>query len=188
MHYYPFLFHYQISDYEDLWTNDNSNIIKPRTNLNHLASPDLLQHTQNIVSLNNNILSPAESQSGSQHSHCSTPIVNNNLNIISPTSVHSPHLCDAPKTPTLQDVLNNDPPPKQGSPFYAEPADSLAAVAAAPRRLLGRNLVPIQQRHSNPPALQLHSGLNPTLDRIEPSEFNGMKKQQYISHFSAIYD
>lgn len=159
-----------MSDYEDLWTNEHSNL-KQRTNQNHLASPDLLQHTQHIVSLNNNILSPAESHSGSQHSHCSTPIVNNCSTIVSPT-VHSP-LVDTPKTPTLQDVLSNEPPPKQGSPFYAEPADSLAAIAAAPRRLLGRNLVPIQQRHSNPPALQLHSALGPTLDKIESPDFNG---------------
>lgn len=43
---------------------------------------------------------------------------------------------------------------KQGSPFYAEPADSLSQAAAPPpKRLPGRNLVPVTQRHSNPPAL-----------------------------------
>lgn len=56
---------------------------------------------------------------------------------------------------------------KQGSPFYAEPADSLSQ-SAVPKRLLGRNMVPVTQRHSNPPAL-----LSPGLERVESTEFNG---------------
>lgn len=72
----------KISDYEDVWTNDGT-LIKPKSNNNgsgNLASPDILQHTPaNIVSLNNNILSPTESShNGSIHrSICSTPVQNN---------------------------------------------------------------------------------------------------------------
>ncbi|XP_031341576.1 protein sprint isoform X3 [Photinus pyralis] len=160
----------KISDYEDLWTNEQHSSFKPKNN--NLASPDLLQHTQNVLSLNNNVLSPSDSQTGSQRSHCSTPITNqatSNHNF-SQNSVQSPTGgVDSPKTPGILDPASNNSP-KQSSPFYAEPADSLAPVVA-PRRLLGRNLVPMQQRHSNPPALHLHSALSSGLERIESPEF-----------------
>ncbi|KAF5308871.1 hypothetical protein FQR65_LT00571 [Abscondita terminalis] len=155
----------KISDYEDLWTNEQHSSFKPKNN--NLASPDLLQHTQNIVSLNNNVLSPSDSQTGSQRSHCSTPITNQNSHHFSQNSIQSPS-SDCAKTPAIDPTNINSP--KQSSPFYAEPADSLAPVVA-PRRLLGRNLVPMQQRHSNPPALHLHSALNPGLERIDSPEF-----------------
>lgn len=158
----------KISDYEDLWTNEHSSF-KPKNN--NLPSPDLLQHTQNVVSLNNNVLSPSDSQTGSQRSHCSTPVANqNSQHSLSQNSIQSP-ISDSPKTPGSLEVPSNLSP-KQSSPFYAEPADSLAPVVA-PRRLLGRNLVPMQQRHSNPPTLHLHSALSPGLERIESPEFTG---------------
>lgn len=135
----------KISDYEDLWTNEQSN--KPQNiNGNHqLASPDLLQHTGNIVSLNNNILSPTDSHTTSSHrSHCSTPQSNQTLN-----STFTPNSFG---TPVDNAQENRDQIPKQNSPFYAEPADSLTQLsqAAVPRRFFGKNMVPLQQRHSNP--------------------------------------
>lgn len=68
----------KISDYEDVWTNEQT-IPKPK--ITNLASPDILQHTGNEISLNNNILSPTESNNGSSiRSHCSTPSQNSNSN------------------------------------------------------------------------------------------------------------
>lgn len=152
----------KISDYEDLWTNEHLNNGKLRNGTpTNLTSPDLLQHTGNQISLNNNVLSPTDSHNGSQRSHCSTPTLNQNN-----AQVQSP-LADFANSSVSQEA----PSPKQGSPFYAEPADSLQA--SVPRRLLSRNLVPIQQRHSNPPALHSHSALNPGLERIDSGEFNG---------------
>lgn len=107
-----------------------------------MPSPDLLQHTQNVISLNNNVLSPTDSQ----RSQCSTPAQQEQQEI------------------AIQ---------KQGSPFYAEPADSLSQ-AAVPKRFLGRNVIPVTQRHSNPPAL-----LSPGLERVESIEFNGKKTIVY---------
>lgn len=121
----------KISDYEDVWTNSDH---APKPFNKPMPSPDLLQHTQNVISLNNNVLSPTDSQ----RSHCSTPA--------EPQEVQ-----------------------KQGSPFYAEPADSLSQQSAVPKRLLVRNLVPVTQRHSNPPGLLSPAGL----ERIESTEFNG---------------
>nr|XP_022912808.1 protein sprint isoform X2 [Onthophagus taurus] len=130
----------KISDYEDLWTNEN------HKNKN-LASPDLLQHTPTVLSLNNNILSPTEST----NSHTSSSVTPNNSN--------------------LKD--GETPSPKQGSPFYAEPADSLAQNVAVPRRIFPtRNTVQMQQRHSNPAVLHSHGLVSPGFERVE--EFSGM--------------
>lgn len=113
-----------------------------------MPSPDLLQHTQNVISLNSNILSPTDSQ----RSHCSTPAQQEEA--------------------TVQ---------KQGSPFYAEPADSLSQ-SAVPKRLLNRNMVPVTQRHSNPPAL-----LSPGMERVESIEFNGLCFAVGIYGFECFY-
>ncbi|XP_063927550.1 protein sprint isoform X4 [Zophobas morio] len=131
----------KISDYEDVWTNESTN----RGKGSNLASPDLLQHT------NNNVLSPAES---SHRSNCSTPVQNTK----------------AVQSPVIEDMASPHIP-KQGSPFYAEPADSIAPV---PRRNLPKTMLPMQQRHSNPPGLFSHSPLSPGLERIESSDFNVM--------------
>ncbi|KAI4463063.1 rab gdp/gtp exchange factor [Holotrichia oblita] len=152
----------KISDYEDLWSNEHANQ-KKTTNL---ASPDLLQHTGTVVSLNNNILSPAESQTtGSQHSHCSTPNGNQNCSSI---SIQSPTNDINGATPSQEQAHS----PKQSSPFYAEPADSLAQNPV-PRRIFNRNVIPVQQRHSNPAVLISHSPMSPGFDKFDPSEFNG---------------
>lgn len=134
----------KISDYEDVWTNDATNKSK---NNSSLASPDILQHTQTVVSLNNNILSPCEHL----RSNCSTPVISQT------------------KTENINDGSST---PKQNSPFYAEPADSIANPV--PRRGLAKSMLPMQQRHSNPPGLLSHSPLSPGLERIESTDFNGM--------------
>ncbi|XP_068907200.1 protein sprint isoform X5 [Tenebrio molitor] len=137
----------KISDYEDVWTNEPTTN-KPKS----LASPDLLQHTANVVSLNNNVLSPVESH----RSDCSTPVQNCKNQLL--------------QSPLIEDMASPHAP-KQGSPFYAEPADSIANPV--PRRPLPRTMIPMQQRHSNPPGLLSHSPLSPGLERID-SDFNGM--------------
>ncbi|KRT83453.1 hypothetical protein AMK59_4140 [Oryctes borbonicus] len=153
----------KISDYEDLWTNEHANQKNKTTSL---ASPDLLQHTGTVVSLNNNILSPSESQTtGSQHSHCSTPNGNQNSSNL---SVQSP-ISDTNGAMSSQEQAYS---PKQSSPFYAEPADSLSQNPV-PRRILNRNIIPVQQRHSNPAALISHSPMNPSFEKIDPNDFNG---------------
>ncbi|XP_008191541.1 protein sprint isoform X3 [Tribolium castaneum] len=116
----------KISDYEDVWTNNDGSKGKG------LASPDILQHTNT----NNNVLSPVE--------------------------------CTTAKNPVIEDLAQT---PKQGSPFYAEPADSIANPV--PRRCLAKTMVPMNQRHSNPPGLLAHSPLSPGLERID-SDFNVM--------------
>ncbi|XP_017783155.1 PREDICTED: protein sprint [Nicrophorus vespilloides] len=149
----------KVSDYEDVWSNENSSF-KSKGNF---ASPDLLQH---VINNNNNVLSPTESFTNSS---CSTPLPNNQ----SQTSLHqstaqiqSPIVGEIVKTLTAEIQSS----PKQGSPFYAEPADALAQV---PRRLFNnRNPLSLQQRHSNPPALHSHAILSSTLDRTESSEIN----------------
>lgn len=137
----------KISDYEDVWTNEPTN----KSKSGNLASPDLLQHTSNVVSLNNNVLSPVDSH----RSNCSTPILNQCKNPI--------------QSPIIEDMASPQTP-KQGSPFYAEPADSIANPV--PRRNLGKTMLPMNQRHSNPPGLLSHSPLSPGLERID-SDFNG---------------
>lgn len=59
---------------------------------------------------------------------------------------------------------------KQGSPFYAEPADSIAQPAV-PRRLI-KNAFSLQQRHSNPAVLQDHhiSSVVSGMERIESGD------------------
>lgn len=172
----------KVSDYEDVWTNEGNTFkpkhLQPNHNQNqHLQqSPDLLQHVINNNN-NNNVLSPTESSASmsvsnsmSHNSTCSTPLPNTtqsqtNLSLQSPDS-----------TKGVQQLQADMQSPKQGSPFYAEPADSItqAQQTSVPRRLF-RNPVPIQQRHSNPPALHshaaaLHAGM---IERIEHStEFN----------------
>ncbi|RZC41803.1 sprint, partial [Asbolus verrucosus] len=142
----------KISDYEDVWTNEPTNKSKSGSNL---ASPDILQHTSNIVSLNNNVLSPADSH----RSNCSTPIQN--------------HCKTTMQSPIDTQEISSPLTPKQNSPFYAEPADSIAQNPV-PRRTLGKTMHPMQQRHSNPPGLLSHSPLSPGLERIDSSDFNGM--------------
>lgn len=161
----------KISDYEDVWTNEQS--INKSKNRNNLASPDLLQHTGNVMSLNNNVLSPTDSQNGSsQRSLCSTPIQNQNSNKSS--SVQSP-LTDTSVVSSNSIELPSPHGIKQGSPFYAEPADSLSQLQIN-RRLVNRPAppIPMHHRHSNPPALLSHKALSPALDRVEDStDFNG---------------
>lgn len=167
----------KISDYEDLWSNEHANQ-KKTTNL---ASPDLLQHTGTVVSLNNNILSPTESQTtGSQHSHCSTPNGNQNSSSL---SIQSPTNDTNGATPSQEPAHS----PKQSSPFYAEPADSLAQNPV-PRRIFNRNIIPVQQRHSNPAVLISHSPLSPGFDKFDPSEFNGKNLERvFLFKHSLLY-
>lgn len=136
----------KISDYEDLWTNDQ--LKKSKNNpTRSIVSPDILQNTGNIVSLNNNIISPNE-HSSNNPSHCSTP------NITS----------DTPNT--SQEIQS----PKLNSPFYAEPADSLAQVS---RRCFNKNLQLNNHRHSNPPALSSHFAQMTCMGRPDALDFNG---------------
>lgn len=131
----------KISDYEDLWTNDQ--ISKTKNPVQGVASPDILQNTGNVISLNNNILSPID------RSYCSTPKLNLN------------------ETPNSTQDLNSM---KINSPFYAEPADSLTQV---PRRFFNKNVGLNIQRHSNPPALASHFAQMTGMGRSEASEMNG---------------
>lgn len=159
----------KISDYEDLWTNDQTTTKSATNSGSNLASPDILQHTGNIVSLNNNILSPTGSHNGSsQRSVCSTPCQGQNSNKAS--SVQSPLTESTMLSPTVPE-LPSPHTPKQGSPFYAEPADSLAQGQQVPRRLVNRPApgIPMHHRHSNPPALHSHKTLNCGLERVEDS-------------------
>ncbi|KAF7281801.1 hypothetical protein GWI33_004236 [Rhynchophorus ferrugineus] len=175
----------KISDYEDVWTNDGQ-VAKPRNNngSNNLASPDILQHMPgHVMSLNNNVLSPTDSShNGSSHrSLCSTPVqngsnkaINNVLNAAS--NVQSPitDTLSPPRPQTPDGAIPNVP--KQQSPFYAEPADSLAAAHQVHRRLMPRVApgIPVQHRHSNPPTLNSIKSLNPGLERVDDlGEFNG---------------
>lgn len=139
----------KISDYEDLWTEQSKN--GGRTPKNHNA-------------INNNI-NCSNLTSPDLLQHTTIPEQNNELRSSTPVL--------SPTQPNTNSPAPQEPPsPKQGSPFYAEPADSLAQ-SAVPRRLLGRNLVPVQQRHSNPPALNSHLALSPGLERIDSLDFNG---------------
>lgn len=73
-------------------------------------------------------------------------------------------------------------PVKQGSPFYAEPADSLAANV--PRRVVRPQLQSLHQRHSNPAVLQDHHITSGGLERIDSGDIlNG----KYIIKIIRIY-
>ncbi|XP_066150243.1 protein sprint [Euwallacea fornicatus] len=179
----------KISDYEDVWGTDGS-LIKPKTNNNNgssnLASPDILQHTPgNIVSLNNNVLSPADSShNGSmQRSVCSTPVLINNP--LKSSNLQSP-VTETLSTPHQQ--TQDLPSPKQQSPFYAEPADSLTSLQqVVPKRLVSRPApgIPPHHRHSNPPGLNSMKTLSPGLERVEDGgEFQGGLMSSSVDNLS----
>ncbi|XP_048526431.1 protein sprint isoform X5 [Dendroctonus ponderosae] len=161
----------KISDYEDVWASDGT-LLKPKVS-NSLASPDLLQHTPgNVLSLNDNVLSPAESShnGSAQRSVCNTPVPKAS-NIQSPLADSVPQV--RPQTPELCSPHT----PKQQSPFYAEPADSLSSIQqAVAKRMVTRPApgIPIHHRHSNPPGLNSMKALSPGLERVDDGiEFNG---------------
>lgn len=66
------------SDYEDIWGPDHNGCssFKPTVG-GKFASPDVIPHG-NVISLNNNVLSPTDSNPASGHSgsRCSTPTPN----------------------------------------------------------------------------------------------------------------
>lgn len=135
----------KISDYEDLWTTDQ--LKKSKNNQSKcIMSPDILQNTGNLISLNNNGISPNERINN--RSHCSTPNI----------------------TADTQNISQDLQSPKQNSPFYAEPADSLGQV---PRRFYDKNLPFNNHRHSNPPALSSHFAQMTYLGRTDSSDING---------------
>ncbi|CAH0561513.1 unnamed protein product [Brassicogethes aeneus] len=158
----------KISDYEDVWTNDAMPKPKP---INNLPSPDILQHTGNEVSLNNNVLSPTDSHNGSSlRSHCSTPSQNSNKanSVLSPTIEQQCLLSPA----AAQD--GSSPLPKQGSPFYAEPADSISQFQIA-KRIFSRPApaIPMHHRHSNPPNLHALKNIASPMEKVD-DEFGVM--------------
>lgn len=167
----------KISDYEDVWASDGT-LLKPKVS-NNLASPDLLQHTPgNVLSLNDNVLSPAESShhGSAQRSVCNTPVpqpLAGNNRGISTSNIQSPLGDSVPAE------LGSPHTPKQQSPFYAEPADSLSSIQqAVAKRLVTRPApgIPIHHRHSNPPGLNSMKALSPGLERVDDGiEFNGGK-------------
>ncbi|XP_060531788.1 protein sprint isoform X4 [Cylas formicarius] len=176
MHYYKSGLGDKISDYEDVWTNEG-NLINAKNANPNFASPDLLQHTpandttRHIVSLNNNVLSPTDSShNGSSHrSVCSTPIQNN----LNKASLVQLPLADTNASQQASE-LPSPHTPKQQSPFYAEPADSLSSINQIPnipRRQIARPApgIPTQHRHSNPPALSSAKVLSTGLERVDDS-------------------
>lgn len=63
----------KISDYEDIWGPDHSTCSTFKPKISPFASPDLIQHTGNVISLHNNILSPSGSQQESSSQSSSSP-------------------------------------------------------------------------------------------------------------------
>ncbi|KAL1509626.1 hypothetical protein ABEB36_004335 [Hypothenemus hampei] len=152
----------KISDYEDVWANDGT-LIKPKVSNGNLASPDILQHTQdsqkNVISLNNNVLSPTDSShnGSSQRSTCSTPVQNNSNKS---SNIQSP----------IMDLTSPNVTVKHQSPFYAEPADSIMPIQqTVSKRIATRPApnIPIHHRHSNPPGLNSLKALSPGLEKVE---------------------
>lgn len=233
----------KISDYEDVWTNEQQQHTFKSNNINnnnlvnskHLASPDLLQHTGNLIALGNNALSPTDVSSSSSsvaaavaainesNSNCSTPTAalpnssSSTSHLITSTSFQSPITsstelipASTPTSTTATTPTTSTPgcqqPPllKQNSPFYAEPADSLAAFAAAAAAAcaggeggarsvqvatrLHRNGFSVMQhhRHSNPVMVAGVPGLvfSPVQERIEAVELNGVGMSSSVDNLS----
>lgn len=177
----------KISDYEDVWTNDGQ-VIKPKSNTNgsgHLVSPDILQHMPgHIVSLNNNVLSPTDSShhSSSHRSLCGTPVQNGSNKVPNRQSPATDFL-----SPPQHEDQSSPHTPKQQSPFYAEPADSLAPVQQIPRRIISRVApgIPAHHRHSNPPGLNSMKSINPVLEKVDDfGEFNGGLMSSSVDNLS----
>ncbi|XP_044730872.1 protein sprint isoform X2 [Chrysoperla carnea] len=150
----------KISDYEDIWGPDHSTCSTFKPKISPFASPDLIQHTGNVISLHNNILSPSGSQqeSSSQSSfspqenqHSTQCEIKNRLNLVMPNRTNSPSFKDTSPSPRIDSPT---PKPKQGSPFYAEPADSIAQAAVIRRQQI-RGPLNLSQRHSNPSSFHI---------------------------------
>ncbi|CAG9767018.1 unnamed protein product [Ceutorhynchus assimilis] len=101
-----------------------------------------------------------------------------NNNILSPTESTQ---CN---TPVQNNPADIETAPKQKSPFYAEPADSLSSI---PKRIITRPApgIPLHHRHSNPPMKILSPTdneiniMSSSVDNLSPKQrFLGLKKPE----------
>ena len=115
------------SDYDDIWAPE---LITFKPNFSPLMSPDLIPNGK-ILSLNNNVLSPAGSQCDSvqdfSHTHCGT----------------------IKSTSSAQCLLPLEQNHSFGS-FYAQPVDAIEKQPFIKRLLKNNHLISPFQRHSNP--------------------------------------
>uniref|UniRef100_A0A1B0FI24 Protein sprint n=1 Tax=Glossina morsitans morsitans TaxID=37546 RepID=A0A1B0FI24_GLOMM len=193
--------HDKISDYEDLWSHDPSDragllsSFKPPDGQQG-KRPDLLAETPTIISRNTDIISstvttcpptqpnvdihPLDNTSDAQQllQFAVEPQPRSRAGLILPglmsqslseDQVFKNETTEGDTTPTAQTPVSRS---KQGSPFYAEPADALKQAAVTATSILRRSqrgaLLPANHRHSEPPK----GGFvrNPICPMLVPSE------------------
>ncbi|KAL9886499.1 src homology 2 domain-containing protein sprint isoform 2-T2 [Glossina fuscipes fuscipes] len=193
--------HDKISDYEDLWSHDPSDragllsSFKPPDGQRG-KRPDLLAETPTIITRNTDITSstvttcppiqpnvdihPLDNTSDTQQllQFSVEPQPRSRAGLILPglmsqslseDQVFKNETTEGDTTPTAQTPVSRS---KQGSPFYAEPADALKQAAVTASSILRRSqrgaLLPANHRHSEPPK----GGFvrNPICPMLVPSE------------------
>lgn len=95
----------------------------------------------------------------------------NRLNLVIPNRVECATPNSTPQTPTS---TTEPTKPKQGSPFYAEPADAIAQAAVIRRQV--RNPLNLSQRHSNPSSF--HTRLAESQILEESGSYNNIADDQ----------
>ncbi|XP_046663899.1 protein sprint isoform X2 [Homalodisca vitripennis] len=170
----------KVSDYEDIWGPESMSTFKPvrspfsSPDESRAPVPDILERVPTTTPASTPATTPAPTPTPATASTPSTaPLPRNRLGLsvntaspISPTVTSSNEL----KTPVDSQPSSNG---KQGSPFYAEPADAIrqAALLKVQRRQ-GRVHTAKTHRHSDPATLIQWPTPTPTsgLQRIDSKE------------------